>query len=573
MKNIIFLLFANSANEPLKHLQEEESNIHRTLSLREKEGHFSIFRESRATRESILEYLTLHKEEILIFHYSGHAGGSELFAEDHPVYSDGIADLLAQSPKLKLVLLNGCSTKGQVDKLMSLAGDFAVISTHSPVGDDMAFTYAKIFYQELCNNHKTIAEAHNSGLAAAQALSDVPVMTSRDIFRDEEISLDEPAWDLSSLSELHLTWRLPQQVITEDFSSFEPNSELTEKLIEAFAEYNEQVQEVFQKENLSDSRKRKAILEALPLPISEQLRKLFAIRDARASAHIFFDTLGPNRLKQLITAYKTMIELIAFIHLAQLWNLSYQEQELKVSVSQRNKLRKFFDLSLTDRKSYYLMDLVKLIIEIFQANKIPDFLQEFEALYPSLEEESPLSHALRSLHDIEQELHKLGGASMPVEQAVGLCVSAENHLAYVYSQLAFIIRYKMKSVKNIGLQNYPLEEPKYIHTIIKLIQNFFELDEEKEERHEAMFTTSVFLENSDKEYLNLTPFVIDQNAFDPKAALAKILYFNVHEASTHNFAFKHVYNPQDNLVIIKDKAPYYAIKQQLEAFSKRILNP
>lgn len=119
MKNIVFLAFANRQDDPLPTLKEEENRIYRMLALREKEGHFSVFRDSNTTQDRILEALTLHKEEIIVFHYSGHAGVDSLFLEDDPANAEGIADFLSQAPKLRLVILNGCSTKGQVKRLIS----------------------------------------------------------------------------------------------------------------------------------------------------------------------------------------------------------------------------------------------------------------------------------------------------------------------------------------------------------------------------------------------------------------------------------------------------------------------
>jgi hypothetical protein len=40
--------------------------------------------------------------------------------EDGMAYSTGIAGLLEQCPKLKLIVLNGCATKGQLKQLGNL---------------------------------------------------------------------------------------------------------------------------------------------------------------------------------------------------------------------------------------------------------------------------------------------------------------------------------------------------------------------------------------------------------------------------------------------------------------------
>ena len=97
----------------------------------------------------------LLKQDILIFHFAGHAGNAsielndgfseEMFFTDMKVFSEIIA---ADATALRLVFLNGCSTKDQSEYLRSQKVP-AVISTTLPLDDIYALRFAHLFYSRL----------------------------------------------------------------------------------------------------------------------------------------------------------------------------------------------------------------------------------------------------------------------------------------------------------------------------------------------------------------------------------------------------------------------------------------
>ncbi|MCB9292589.1 MAG: hypothetical protein H6559_05595 [Lewinellaceae bacterium] len=92
---------------PLENLKDEDTGIHGILARREAKNHFTILRESFAEREVIIEHLQDYRDHIVLFHFSGHAGGDGLMMEDGKGNAEGIAELLGQCPNLELVILNG----------------------------------------------------------------------------------------------------------------------------------------------------------------------------------------------------------------------------------------------------------------------------------------------------------------------------------------------------------------------------------------------------------------------------------------------------------------------------------
>ena len=127
-------------------------------------------------------------------------------------------------------------------------------------------------------------------------------------------------------------------------------------------------------------KKRRAILEILPHPISEHLRKLLVEREAD-SGQIFFDKLGPERLHQLVATYKSIIELPAFILLAQLWDVLVESSgEIDISSHQLELLKQYLNIRSHQRIQNIYFQLIPVTIEIFKQNKVPLFVEEFAEL-------------------------------------------------------------------------------------------------------------------------------------------------------------------------------------------------
>jgi hypothetical protein len=70
--------------------------------------------------------------------------------------------------------------------------------------------------------------------------------------------------------------------------------------------------------------------------------------------------------------------------------------------------------------------------------------------------------------------------------------------------------------------------------------------------------------------LNLTPFIIDHNAFDEKAPLSKLHYFDRYQKTLDAYAYKHVYKPDDLPLIIRGESHFEIIKEQFNDFSNLV---
>lgn len=165
---MIYLAFANDRDQYLQMINLERKQITRALQEHNKEGRIQLITEASSTIEDIFHAFHAHDHEITIFHYGGHASGTHLVLEaadgsKSEAQSTGLASLLGSQKQLKLVFLNGCATRDQVEVLIN-KGVRAVIATSVKIDDGMATEFAEQFYKSLAN-HSSIREAFDRASA------------------------------------------------------------------------------------------------------------------------------------------------------------------------------------------------------------------------------------------------------------------------------------------------------------------------------------------------------------------------------------------------------------------------
>jgi len=153
---VVFFAFANDrAGEKryLRNLAEEEQQVREALDKARRAGLCQVEVRYNATANTVWKVF-LDPEftgRIAVFHFGGHAGGSEIALETPEgapaeVHAEGLARFLGKQKGLQLVFLNGCSTAPQVRALLA-AGVPAVIATERDIDDKIATDFAARFYQ------------------------------------------------------------------------------------------------------------------------------------------------------------------------------------------------------------------------------------------------------------------------------------------------------------------------------------------------------------------------------------------------------------------------------------------
>jgi hypothetical protein len=570
---VVFLAFANRREAPLPNLQEEDEQIYRLLSARALRQHYLLHRDSYADLEKIAYFLTLYRDSLALFLYSGHAKRDALLLEDETAHGGGIAHLLGQCPNLRAVMLNGCSTQGQVEGLLS-AGVPLVVATSAPVDDEQATRFSIRLFQAL-SEHYSLSDAFE--LAIGETLSRRGAF---EVHRGVRLPGGEPAiplWGIFHREDRPEApgWTLPAAPALQAEGAFVPNAIFIEALLEAFAPYSEEVAQLREAELLGAEKsildKREAILKCLPHPVSEQLRKLLVPESGGGG--VFFDKLGPERLRQMMVAYNTIIELMAFVMLAQLWDALGEREDLRLPPEQVATIRRFFTLRLEERAAYNFFPLISDVRGLFDLNGIPYFVEELDRLKDLFHERDSSFHgACLFMEGLKSRLAATRLA-FDAGEAANLCVLAEEKLTDIIRHLGFIANYTLASVKNIAvIKNRGVRSPHYRHHLVKLVQRFVGLAEEQDIMDKIMDNASVVLRKQKgggpREYLNLTPFIIDESAFDENAALAKLYFFGHYDPRADVYAFKHVYKPEDPPLFIGAQRNYALLKAQFDAFAQ-----
>ncbi len=572
--DVICLAFANDRTNPLPTLQEEDNNLNRIMSPRQLKQHFVLVRDSYASIKSVTDTIAQSKDQLRLFLYSGHAGRDKLLLEGQAANAEGIAYLLGQCPNLQLVFLNGCSTKGQVYSLLQ-KGIPVVIATSAPIDDKKANEFSSRFFQAL-NDQCSIKEAYE--LAKGELMAKYPdVQTdASNILAEPGAQAEESLWGLyfKPEKEISLEWKLNANSQTVAAENFVPNEMLIDTMMESLAAYREEIKKMVDDEAQGASKnildKREAILRALPHPVSEQFRKLLVDEEPGSGGQLFYNQLGEARLQQIIIIYNTMMELLGFTILADLWEVAANQEKFTIADPVKAKLKDFFLSSMAGTSSQKFLDLITTARQIMEAQEKKYFVEELSTLTDTYNAKGALYDAVSYLEFV---LNKIEEKAIPGEEAREMCIGAEQKLAELTRHVGFITNYIMASVKDIDVLKYKrFLKTRYKHNVVKLEQRFVGLAVNTEIEEEALDSNSVLIikKNEPKLSLNLSPFIIDENAFDDKASIAKLFFFDRYDKASNTYVYKHVYKPLDPPLLIQQQKHFKILRDQFDAFSNAV---
>ena len=605
MSKVVFLSYANSRTQPLPYLTAEDEGIYAALANLNLKKDFDIHRDQFATAESLTKYLELFRESLIIFHFSGHAGGTSISLDDLNVNAKGISYYLRESARLgalKLVVLNGCSTLGQVKRLLEI-GVPAVIATQAPIGDRAASVFGISLMKNLNERGMNISSAFYDALEKTE--------TVRNLDREHKQvrGLDY----LNQLDEKKELWELftndprsaeinPFSIVLRAASPYVPNEKLLDVLFNSLAEAgNADIVYLKKKEDdggyVESADKQNAIVNVLPFPIAIHLQKLLCPVEQENEG---YDKIGKNRVKQMCQLFHMCMEFIGFIMLAQLWEVKLRNKNALIPEDLTTLLRKYFYMGVDERKSYNYFALIRKIREFFGASNgnrspVKFFIEELELLREISVDGHPFFTACDQLTRLytafmNEEISPEGEARITEEEAAGWCEQAEDWLCEFLKNIKFIHRYNLTSIQNISIRKYRHDlETEFNHIVVRLMRAVGSPEKTIYLRHTNLDNPGVILlkgnilpikdrrgsflaDNID--FLNISPFVIDRNAFEDNADLSNIMFFQLFNKTNNEYSFKNVKKPdksKDNLLIPKN-SKYQAIQLQFDAFRTLILN-
>jgi hypothetical protein len=153
-KPVVFLSFANEqeGRRYLRDLPEESRQLQSILQGAKDRNLCELEVRTNVTLSEIDEVFRRHASLVAIFHFGGHADAERLLMESaegtKAAHADGLAGYLGGQGGVKLVFLNGCSTRPQVAKLLGKGID-VVLAAARPIDDAAARQFAVDFYRQL----------------------------------------------------------------------------------------------------------------------------------------------------------------------------------------------------------------------------------------------------------------------------------------------------------------------------------------------------------------------------------------------------------------------------------------
>ena len=577
---VIFLTFANDRDEHLALLNRERKNIIRVLRKHDDEGLVKLITDASATLEDIFEVFREYEDQVTIFHYGGHATGSSLKLEADDGSSSsaqalGLAQFLGQQKSLKLVFLNGCATKPQVEVLLK-HGVPAVIATATKIKDNMATEFAEQFYYSLAN-FTTVERA----FALATAFVNAKYKDFGDISLHRDLSVwgEQPdaslPWGLyGSDSDESLEWSLPKSIRGKaelrNRYNYETKNDVNDILIdlvcEALAEYSKDLDYELSKEQLVIPAIIREIVDCFPLPIGEQLRKLFT-RSNDPSNPDEMELFTLPRLQQLYITYRATAQFISYILLAQLWDEKFKKPDIDFGDTRIVEFNSFFTISEETYNAFDYIALIRTITDIFDKHQLPYFIDELQQIKENVQSEHEVYDAsvfMNNLYsDITSEL-------IPPDKMEEVCLHAEEQLGIVLKGFAFLAKYKLATIKNIEIIKRRHETAQYRHNHIELNRAITIANTPIVEVGEVFnnFTDNkcvLFIKTKENEildYLSLSPFIIDLNALN-KEHSSKLYVFQYQSKGQYYFQFLN--NIRDKKLIIDDEN-FKFIKEEFEKF-------
>lgn len=548
---IIFLAFSNSQDDYLNSLKQESKQVNRALESLYDKGLIKIVREESADLETVFHNFNRFKDEIAIFHYAGHAGGDNLQFEEGAGHAEGLANLFAQQKHLKLVFLNGCSTKGQVDKLLEF-GVPAVIATSVPINDTKATEFGEQFYRALANK-STIKSAFNFAVAWLQAKygdTETPTIVENHrgfSFGNVEERKAVMPWGLylNDNTEI-LDWTLPTRFVqtvtrpTLDREYFINDYiyNILEDMIAVDASFESRLVDS-EGNDLDDRNLLALIIGNFPWSIGSQLRRLVSRDDDMNDFTIV-------RLEQIVNTYVISTQVLFYIMLSQIWGekRKYDKDKKVFPVSTH-----FIDaLSLHEDnfKQFDYLAQVRQIIEQLNEHGISFFVEELSTVLKEFQSKGAFFNSYMYLESLRSRLLSDDSTNLKNEVAQ-ICADAEYCLSIILGKIAFLINYQMLTVRDILINKAPHREPEFKHVMgnLKAQDNdFLSLFKEPKSYQQFVDSRSVILVkdlNDVEKYLNLSPFIVDKNAFgDAKATSTDLFMYVFNENGEFNyFSIRH----------------------------------
>lgn len=583
---VILLAYANSPDARLEYLATEIEEIQKQLGKRDNQ--LKIFPVYTATIPKLRQALAEVKDKTVAFMYSGHAGELQIETAGDALSAIGLANELSQCPNLKLVLINGCSSRGHIPHLIDRQIPL-VIATEAPINDKAATIFSSTFWKEISEDN-TVANAFELGLQNAQNYRTSPIIKitgpGDEVSRSLDTGTAEPGvpWVLRAITPEEAEWSITDSIKAfENAPDYQTNQLMTETLYREFAKSDEAINDM-----IDFSAARAEIYAKFPQFITKYIHDLCAPpapqQDSFQQSGDSFSQPDMRRLKKMSDFFKVLKELIKAITLAEVRELLLRQPKTVLPES----LAVLSDQ--TQPSPYSGMTTSVDGINLLKKTDADDVL-------------------VKELLDIDQRIlfaadqfftetitriakaEKLGAPDyekMHPKQAGQQCELAEARLSELLAQLIFIKDYTFITIKNmIVYKDRTQSFPSYGFALSTYKwTDYRQLDpsdsKEKKPTQSAPDNHCILVipktgdesqELTNLHYLNLSPFLIDNNVLYDKAQIPNISFCD--DLLPEQIVYKTFYGPTNLEYVIHKQSPniitqrfYQNLRAQFDHFGK-----
>ncbi|HLF65531.1 MAG TPA: hypothetical protein VI603_17320, partial [Saprospiraceae bacterium] len=256
--------------------------------------------------------------------------------------------------------------------------------------------------------------------------------------------------------------------------------------------------------------------------------------------------------------------------LAQLWDLLFAKPDHPLDVDLKTTLRRFLITDDEDRTFDDYVGIIRTLRLHFTTAGVSIFIDELSELsnrFNTLPEMQKAHKALESLR-----LRLKNNPDIAQSELAALNKSAEESLGVMFQELGIVCRYKFVTVKDIDLIKRRHTKAEYRIQKVNLDRLTAGLMDEL--RTEQSFTDNhaVILLKSAKnfeDYLNLSPFLIDEHALIEKMQKSKLFMFSFYEEATGKINYHLVLENTPHAQL--DTAIYPVVQSEFMAFKQAVL--
>lgn len=500
---LLLFAFANDQDSYLENLKTEEREIRNILRPLHDSSKIEFLSIGHTDKDDIFKSFEKYSDRIAVFHYGGHAGGTQLHLEDDVASAKGLAGLFGTASKMQLVFLNGCSSAGQVDRLFK-AGVKSVIATSAPIDDTKATEFAIEFYRTLAEGRdiETCFKTAIAYLQTSAKLKDKDLSSTIDNKKPEE-----PLWGLYVKSKSSLGWRVfdkPEPISKEEIPAKPVNEFLMTVVFDAVNSIIPFSGGAIKNPAQLKLKKKEHLITSFPSVIGVLISYLFTPE---------LSEKNQERFKQIKETYLRVLRFLSAVFVSDAWEEIERNPNFKVSNELRFLLNSYIELTEKEANSFDYLLLIDTIRKSFEENSSPFFLPDLKESFQTLESKGDLYKSGLFF----KEILSLYGETEPDKAGIEkLCNDGEYYLSILLKQIAFISQYYLSSNKKIFIHKPRFQKEVFQHELRVLYGADFSEDEEMGKRQDFLSNHSVYLvqQTEDKSlFLNLSPFLIDENAF------------------------------------------------------------